>query len=69
MALQRSRPGFLFAGAVVFLALPFLFASFSRQPVSAWFVAVGIAIAVLFLALAFQSRRQQRTRADSPPAA
>ena len=69
MALQPSRPGFMLAGALVFLALPFLWASFAQTPVDKRLVAAGIAVAVVFLALAAQYRRQLRDRTGAPPAA
>lgn len=67
MALQPSRPGFMFAGALFFLLLPFLWASFSDQPVSRNLVISGIAVALVFVLLAIQYRRQLRARADVPP--
>jgi LPXTG-motif cell wall-anchored protein len=67
MALQPSRPGFMFAGALVFLVLPFLWARFTGQRVNTSFVIVGIAIALVFVLLAIRYRRQLRARADVPP--
>jgi hypothetical protein len=50
----------MFAGALVFLALPFLWAGFSHEPVNPRIVGFGIAVAVVFVVLAFQYRRQRR---------
>ena len=69
MVLQPSRPGFMLAGGLVFLLLPFLWASFSNQPVSRGLVIAGVAIALVFFALAVQYRRQLRGRVDVPPSA
>ncbi|NUO64721.1 MAG: hypothetical protein HOQ11_02590 [Gemmatimonadaceae bacterium] len=69
MGLQPSRPAFLVAGAIVFLALPFLWGSVSHEPLSLRLVGLGIAMAVVFLALAAQYRRQRRAQADGSPAA
>lgn len=69
MALRPSRPAFLLAGALLFLALPFLWATFAGQPVDRRFVVVGAVMALVFIALAAQYRRQLRGRTDAPPTA
>lgn len=69
MALQPSRPGFLYVGALIFLVLPFLWANISHEPVSLLLVALGIVIAGVCVALALQYRRQRRPSTDAPPAA
>jgi hypothetical protein len=69
MGLQPSRPGFMLVGALVFLALPFLWATFAQQTVDMRFVAACIIVALVFIALAVQYHRQLRGRTDTPPAA
>jgi hypothetical protein len=64
MALQPSRPGFMYAGALVFLALPFLWATFTEQPINWRLVAVAVVIAIVFFTLAAQYRRQLRVGAS-----
>ena len=66
MALQPSRPGFMAAGGIVFLLLPFLWASFTNQPVSTVGIIVSIVIALVFFSLALQYHRKLRARVDSP---
>jgi hypothetical protein len=60
MALQPSRPGFMIAGALVFLVLPFLWAEVTKASLDIRLVATGAAVALLFLALAVRYRRQLR---------
>jgi hypothetical protein len=67
MALQPSRPGFMAAGGIVFLLIPFVLASFTNQPVNTVGVIVGVVIALVFFSLALQYRRQLRARADVGP--
>jgi hypothetical protein len=69
MALQPSRPGFLIVAALVFLALPFVWADLGRQPVDRRIVAACVVMAVVFVALALQYRRQSRAGVGSPPPA
>lgn len=69
MALQPSRPGFMLAGALVFLVLPFLWATFTGQPADRRFAGVCVVLAFVFIALGVQYRRQLRSQADVPPRA
>ena len=69
MALQPSRPGFMLAGALVVLVLPFLWASLSRHAVDRRWVVAGVVMALVFVALAAQYSRQARGRSGAPSAA
>lgn len=69
MALQPSRPGLMLVAALLFLALPFLWANFAGEAVDRRLVVAGVVVALVFLALAAQYRRQLRGGPGAPPSA